>query len=156
MSSLAGRYICFRLDNEKFAIPLLQVREVVALNTVTPIPKMPAYFKGITNLRGQIISIIDLKAKMSASPKNLNHGKTVIIFDLELSGIGIIVDSVDSVVTYDEKNLDNFKQHETMVQTDFILGIAKEDQSITILLDLKSALGKYNSKIRAEDLRRAA
>ncbi len=91
------RYLCFSLGSEGYAIPLLTVKEVIALPEVTPVPNTPSHFLGIMNLRGQVISIIDLRAKMGikASPTSET---AVVICDLNNLSLGIVVDAINSVL----------------------------------------------------------
>src|SRR4051812_20439300 len=91
------RQLVFSLGAESFAIPLLSVKEVIAVPEVTPIPFAPAHFKGIMNLRGQVISIIDLRAKLGIKPR-VGGETSVIICDLAPICLGVIVDSIDCVV----------------------------------------------------------
>lgn len=94
----AVRYIVFTLGGERFALPLLAIREVIAPPEITPVPFSPSYFLGIMNLRGQVISVIDLRLKLQVrtdrSPEN-----AIIIVDLGATLLGMWVDSVDFVMT---------------------------------------------------------
>ncbi len=135
-----GRYLCFTLGREKFAIPLLHVKEVIANVETTSIPQSPAYFKGIMNLRGQVISVIDLLLKLKVEKGEPNNEKTIIILDFAPLCLGVVVDSVDSVVAFDSSAITNPPDVESAVNHDFIKGIARTDKSLTVILDLKSAL----------------
>src|SRR5688500_4394511 len=100
----SNRYICFSLGDENFAIPLLAVREVIGVPEVTPIPQTPAYFLGIMNLRGLVISVMDLRTKLGIKPKGGTE-ETVMILDLGNFNLGVLVDQVTQVVEVDEKTL---------------------------------------------------
>src|SRR5689334_6329228 len=86
------RYLAFSLCKEQYAIPLLQVKEVIGLTDTTPVPYMPNYFKGIMNLRGQIISVIDLRLKFRMTNVETGKQTAVVILDLGPLSIGIVVD----------------------------------------------------------------
>src|SRR5687767_11797892 len=101
--STSNRYICFRLGDEEFAIPLLSVREVIGVPNVTPVPQTPSYFLGIMNLRGLVISVMDLRLKMNIKGKD-SAESTVIILDLGNYNLGVLVDEVISVIAIDEKS----------------------------------------------------
>lgn len=92
-----NRYLNFSLGEEEFAIPLLSVKEVIAVPETTPIPHTPPHFLGIMNLRGQVISVIDLRKKFSINTKNTEE-TSVIILDLKNHFLGVVVDSVTSVL----------------------------------------------------------
>jgi purine-binding chemotaxis protein CheW len=145
----AGRYLCFSLDQKKFAIPLLDVKEVIGNIGTTTIPQAPEYFKGIINLRGQMISIIDLKAKLKIGKGAANSESTIIILDLPPLSIGVIVDSADCVAAYTEGDLNHTPDLDPAIQADFITGVASKDSSLTLILDLKAALNAEDYKTMA-------
>ena len=91
------RYLIFTLGIEQFAIPLLKVREVIASVETRPVPHSPPHFKGLLDLRGVVISVIDLRIKMKTSKKESGAETSIIILDHGTEPIGVIVDSVDSV-----------------------------------------------------------
>ena len=95
------RYLEFNLGVEKFAIPLLSVKEVIAVPETTNVPFTPEYYLGIMNLRGQVLSIIDLRKRMKVTPKENNSETAVIIVDLEYTHLGVIVDSINRVIAID-------------------------------------------------------
>ena len=139
---LAGRYICFSLGKEKFAIPLLQVKEVIGNIEVTPIPQSPNYFKGIMNLRGQVISIIDLSTKLKIPKSADTKETTIVILDMEQMSLGIIVDSVECVEFFNGNDISHSNEFDSTLKTN-ILGVAKKAGSMTLLLDLKGVGRKY-------------
>lgn len=152
----AGRYLCFSLGTEKFAIPLLQVKEVIGDSQTTPIPQAPAYFKGILNLRGQIIPVIDLRSKMKISQGGKASETTVIILDFDALTIGVVVDSVDCVSMFEEKDLSEPPAAGTSVKLDLIKGVARGEKSLTLILDLKSILDIEDYKIIKNSTKQAA
>ena len=91
------RYLCFSLGEETFAIPLLSVREVIAVPEITRVPQTPAHFMGIMNLRGQVISILDLRTKMGIKVQKTSE-TPVIICDLSPLCVGVVVDSIQAVL----------------------------------------------------------
>lgn len=140
-TELAGRFICFTLGNEKFAIPLLQVKEVIGNIEITPVPQSPAYYEGIMNLRGQIIPVIDLRTKL-AIKKGICKERTIIIldFDSHTHSLGVIVDSIEAVNSFDAKDIDNAEQSGLFIKSEYILGVAKEEKGLTMILHLKAIL----------------
>ncbi len=141
-----GRYLCFSLGKEKFAIPLLQVKEVIANTETTNIPQAPAYFKGIMNLRGQVISVIDLRSKLKIVHQDVNSETTIVILDINGLSLGVIVDSVDSVIAYSDADISDPPVHDTTVKADYIVGVARGKDHLTLVLDLEKALNTQDMK----------
>lgn len=137
-----GRYLCFSLGKEKFAMPLLQVKEVIANTETSTIPQSLPYFKGIMNLRGQVISIIDLRAKLKIGKPETNLETTIVILDLSEFAVGVIVDSVDSVTTFDSTSISTAPILESSVKTDYILGVARHEKCLTLLIDLNKVINQ--------------
>ena len=99
-----SRFLSFSLGAEEFAIPLLAVREVIAVPDLTPVPFTPAHVLGIMNLRGQVISVLDLRKKLEINPRE-NAEIAVIICDLGSLSLGILVDAVNSVLAPKEDEI---------------------------------------------------
>lgn len=148
-----GRYLCFSLGKEKFAIPLLQVKEVIGNIETTPIPQAPPHFKGIMNLRGQVISVIDLRAKLKLGKPDSTTETTIIILDFDALSLGVIVDSVDSVVAYEGKDLSAPPDMELAGRTNYVIGVARSEKSLTLILDLKAVLNAEDFKAMSSQSR---
>jgi purine-binding chemotaxis protein CheW len=134
------RYLAFLLGKEQYAIPLLQVKEVIEMTEPTPLPESPAHFKGIINLRGQVISVLDLRAKLHL-PKIENGPKTaIIILDIDPSVcIGVIVDRINSVLAFHSEDVSSAP--DTMSGKDkYVTGVARRENRLTLILDIKTAI----------------
>lgn len=138
--NLGGRYICFSIDQEIFAIPLLEVKEVIGNIDIMPIPQSPAYYKGIMNLRGQVIPVIDFRLKLNSKYCEKCHGTTIIILDFVPYSVGIIVDSVECVSTFEPKDIGTTIEIESIVQSKLIKGIAKKEKDMILIVDMRAAL----------------
>ncbi|MBL7555977.1 MAG: purine-binding chemotaxis protein CheW [Bdellovibrionaceae bacterium] len=141
-----SRYLCFMLGKEKFGIPLLQVKEVIAQTNITAIPQAPAYFKGIMNLRGQIVSVIDLRSKLKIVSSEVNQEVAIVILDISGLSLGVVVDSVDSVVVYPEGVISPPPDHDSGLKVEYIVGVAREKDHITLILDLQKVLNTEDMK----------
>jgi purine-binding chemotaxis protein CheW len=134
-----SRYLCFTLGKEEFAIPLLSIKEVIGVPEFTPIPQAPNYLLGIMNLRGQVISVMDLRIKLGIKPTTTEE-TSVIILDFGESQLGVVVDQVNSVqlLTKDDvaekPAVDGSKAHE------YILGVLRRENHLVLLLDIAKAL----------------
>ena len=134
------RFIEFSLGDEDYAIPLLMVREVISIPETTPIPKAPKHFVGLMNLRGQVISIVDLRNKLSIKPKEISSDSAVIIVDFEGINIGIVVDSINRVLAFSSKDVQEMPELQSQVNSDYILGVYKKEDGLTVLLDVAKSL----------------
>jgi purine-binding chemotaxis protein CheW len=140
------KYIVFSLSGEEYGIPLLKVKEVVAIPDITPVPYGPTHFKGIMNLRGQVFSVIDLRLKLKLAKAEINPESAIIILDLNPIHFGIIVDTVESVRSVSSLEVQPPPEMESQIKSDYMTGIVKQDKKLVILLDVEKTLN-------GEDLR---
>lgn len=138
-TSELSRFIEFSLGAEDYAIPLLMVREVISVPDTTPIPKSPPHFLGIMNLRGQVISIVDLRKKLKVDVKT-NKEEAVIIVDIGGMNIGVVVDSINKVLAFSSEDVSEMPEVENQNNTQYIFGVYKKEHSLTILLDIAKVL----------------
>ncbi len=138
--NLTNRYLSFSLNSEHYALPLLAVREVVAMPEVTAVPFTPPHFLGIMNLRGQVISIIDLRLKFNMKKPETNTETSVIICDLAPLCIGAVVDSVNSVLVLSSADIGGRPDIQSNRNSDYITGVCKRDDKLILLLDIAKAL----------------
>ena len=133
------RFLCFSLGAEEYAIPLLQVKEVMGLPEITPIPQSPPYFLGIVNLRGQVISVIDLRIKLGMKPEKLQE-MAVVICDLENTCLGVVVDSVNSVISPKKDEIQAKSELKGSRNNEYITGVFKQGSKLVLFLNLVKAL----------------
>ncbi|MDD1783205.1 chemotaxis protein CheW [Enterovibrio sp. ZSDZ35] len=133
--------LIFSLDNEQYGIPLSSVKEVIGMVNVTPIPHVPLFFKGLLNLRGKIISVIDLRLKLGLKEKPYEAKKTsIIISDVNELTIGTIVDDVNEVVGFNEEQIEKNLDISNSIKRDYIAGVAKGPHNLVLLLDIHRVL----------------
>lgn len=150
-----NRYLNFTLGVEEFAIPLLTVKEVIAIPETTPIPHTPPHFIGIMNLRGQVISIIDLRKKFSIAAKN-SEETSVIILDLKSQYLGVVVDSVNSVLPIKNSDVLVKPLIESSKSTDYITGVFRKNEQLVLLLDVYKALSQEDKNVIQKSTQKAA
>lgn len=140
-----NRYLVFVLADETYAAPLLQIREVIKIPSIKPVPYMVPYFKGIINLRGQIVSVIDLRMKFGLQNFKKDEGLILVI---EAMGalVGAIVDNVCSVQNIPETEIETNPALETKIQSNFFLGIAKHPDTLINLIDIGGSLSSEDFK----------
>lgn len=131
------RYIVFSLGNLKFALPLLQIKEVTALTTPTPIPFTPKYFRGIINLRGQVLSIIDLRSRFNFDATDRSQETAIIIVDFPELSLGIVVDSVISVSNFFKDQIQAPPSSDKSWNRDFVKGVIRQENGLVLLLEIE-------------------
>lgn len=150
------RYLCFGLGKEEYSIPLLSIKEVIGMPEVTPIPQSPNYFVGIMNLRGQVISVMDLRTKLGI--KGIPSEEiSVIILDLGAYNLGVVVDRVNSVLMISPEEISDKPIVDANKAHDYIKGVFRKDEKLILLLDISKALSledqslikKNNNKLAA-------
>lgn len=142
------RFLSFSLGQEDYAIPLLNVKEVIAVPEITSIPFTPNYFLGIMNLRGQVISVLDLRHKLGIKFEKSKE-TSVIICDLNPLVVGVVVDSINAVVSPTQSEYSAKPDVQGSQNTDYISGVYRRENKLVLLLEISRALG-------LEDLRLAS
>lgn len=137
----AERYLAFQLGKEQYAIPLLQVKEVIEMSEPTPIPQTPSYFRGVINLRGQVISVLDLRAKLELSKVENGPKTAIIILDIEPQlCLGVIVDRINSVLAFQAEDLSPPPDTLSSTKHQYLTNVARRDKRMTLILDIRAAL----------------
>lgn len=136
----AGKYLTFVLEDESYGLEILKVREIIGLMAITPVPKTPDYIKGIVNLRGKVIPVVDLRLKFGLEEVEATDETCIIVIDLGSSTTGILVDTVDEVLDIGGNSIEDSPDFGSSVDTEYILGIAKTDGGVKLLLDIDKAL----------------
>jgi len=136
----ANKYLTVTLDNESYGMAVLKVREIIRLQKITPVPQMPAYVKGVINLRGRVIPIVDLRLKFGLKAEIAERTCIVVVQVNVSSGssvqMGLIVDSVEEVVTLSSEEIEPTPEFGTRIDTTYLLGMAKVKGQVKTLLDI--------------------
>ena len=143
-----GKYLTFALANEEYGLEILKVREIIGYMDITSVPQTPDYVKGVINLRGQVIPVIDLRAKFGMETAEITEQTCIIVVETTHGNrncsTGIVVDRVQEVLDIAGDNIEETPQFDSSVNTDFILGIGKIGDSVKILLDIDKVLANVN------------
>ncbi len=141
---LAGKYLAFALGNERYGLEILKVQEIIGVIRVTEVPQAPHYIKGVINLRGKIIPVIDLRRKLGMEERAYDEKTCFIVVNTVLQGralaVGVVVDTVLEVLNFETKHIQHAPQYGTTVDTDFILGLGKINEQVVILINIDVAL----------------
>ena len=151
----ASRYLCFSLGEEEYAIRLQDVREVIAVPEVTPVPYTPPYFLGIMNLRGQVISVMDLRQKFNIKPSQ-SAETAVIICQFDGFSIGTVVDSVNSVLTPSPDHVSDKPEIQGTKNSDYITGVYRKEKHLVLFLNIAKTLNVDDQKAIAANVKKAA
>ncbi len=145
LSALGGKYLSFALADEEYCLPVLKVREIIKVMDITPVPQVPSHVKGVINLRGKVIPVIDLRCKFGFPPQESTDRTCIIVVDVSMGGVnvmmGIVVDSVSEVLNIAAADIDHAPDFGGHVTTDYVLALAKVKGTVKILLDLDRVLG---------------
>jgi purine-binding chemotaxis protein CheW len=138
----AGRYLTFILGPSSYGIPVLNVREIIRLSPITPVPKMPHYIKGVINLRGTVVAVMDLRAKFEMP--TIEYGERTCIVVIQVPGstgapilMGAVVDAVEEVVSLAANEIEPTPDFGGMPDTQYILGIATIRGGVKTLLNIQ-------------------
>jgi len=133
------QYIVIRLGEEQFGIDIRYIDNIVRMQHITRVPKVPAYLKGVINLRGEVIPVMSIRLKMNLPADEITRATRIIILKLEQQGnVGIIVDEVKEVVTLTSNDIEKISYESKEGKINFINGVGKRNGELISLLDLNS------------------
>ena len=139
-----GKYLTFALGPEEYGLEILKVREIIGYMDITAVPQTPHHVKGVINLRGQVIPVIDLRAKFGMETTDVTEQTCIIVAETSQGrrkfSTGIVVDHVQEVLDIAGEDIEEAPQFGSSVNTDFILGMGKIGESVKILLDIDKVL----------------
>lgn len=143
-----GKYLTFALASEEYGLEILKVKEIIGYMTITAVPRMPHYVKGVINLRGQVIPVLDLRAKFGMETTAVTEETCIIVVETSQHGrtfnTGIVVDHVQEVLDIGANAIEETPQFGGDVNTEFILGMGKVGNSVKILLDVDAVLSEVD------------
>jgi purine-binding chemotaxis protein CheW len=142
----AGKYLTFAVAQERYSEPVLKVREIMRLCPVTPVPRMPSFIKGVINLRGKIVPVVDLRERFSLGPAEDTERICIVVVQVEEPDggsrlTGMIVDVVEEVSQFQSDDLEPPPDFGDAVDARFIVGMAKTRGQVKTLLDIDRLLG---------------
>jgi len=137
----AGKYLTFVLAGEDYGLEILKVREIMGVLDITTVPHTPYYVKGVVNIRGKVIPIVDLRLKFDMPEAEYTDETCIIVVYVGNVEVGIIVDCVSEVMDISEENIEDPPEFGAEVDTHAILSMSKAGGKVTILLDINKVLG---------------
>lgn len=139
------QYLTFHLGSELFALPIEHIREIIEFSNITTIPLMPDFMRGVINLRGSVVPVIDLSSRFGRDQTEVGRRTCVIILEvdnpeIELQMLGVLVDAVSEVMSIDLEQIEARPTFGANLRTDFIEGILKVDGKMVIILDVRQVV----------------
>ncbi len=136
VQSRRERYLTFFLGDEQYGIAIDRIKEIIAMMKVTFVPKTPEYMKGVINLRGSIIPVVDTRLRFGMENQKADMHTAIIIVEVEKVNIGFIVDRVEEVASIDATNLSEPPKFGSTIDTDFICSMAQMGENVVMILDV--------------------
>lgn len=140
MAETDQKLLTFSLGSEGYGVSILKVKEIIGMMDITPVPKTPEFIKGVINLRGKIIPVMDLRLKFGMDEKEYNERTCIIVAEVIIKGVqkllGVVVDMVSEVVTIAADQIEPPPEYGTKVEHNSILGIGKIKERVVIILDI--------------------
>lgn len=130
------RYLTFFLGAEQYGIGIDRIKEIIAMMKVTNVPKTPEYMRGVINLRGSIIPVVDTRLRFGMENRDADMHTAIIIVEVEKVNIGFIVDRVEEVATIESTNLSEPPKFGNSIDTDFICSMAQMGENVVMILDV--------------------
>ncbi len=134
------QYLTFKLDDEVFALDITKVREVLDFTTITKVPRTPEFMRGVINLRGSVVPVVDLRLKFGMSKTEKTVNTCIIIVEVMVDGdtvvLGALADSVQEVIELGSENIEPAPKIGTRLRTEFIKGMGRQDDRFSIILDI--------------------
>lgn len=140
-----GKYLTFFLDREEYGIEIVRVREIIGLMTITSVPRTPEYLRGVINLRGKVIPIIDLRLKFDMPEVENTEETCIIVVQSGDDSVGAVVDKVSEVLDITDEDIVDAPSLGADVNTDYILGIGKSESGVKLLLDIDKVLSSVET-----------
>jgi purine-binding chemotaxis protein CheW len=138
------QYLTFRIRDEEYAVSILRVREIIEYETVTRVPTTPAHIRGVINLRGAVLPVVDLAAKFGHAESALTRTTCIVVVETALRGdtvvVGLLADAVSQVIDLAADQIEPPPAFGTHIRVDFLVGMAKIDGRLALVLDLDRVL----------------
>ena len=135
-----NKYLTFSLGQEEYGVEILKVREIIGVMDITPVPQTPKYVKGVINLRGKVIPVVDLRLKFKMEERSYDERTCIIVVEIKTKGstilMGVVVDSVSEVMPIPSDQIEPPPEMGGSIKSSYIMGMAKTKDDVKILLDI--------------------
>jgi purine-binding chemotaxis protein CheW len=143
-SAVSKQFLTFRIGNENYGLELSQTREIIEYSGITEVPLMPKFLRGVINLRGEVVPVIDLAVRLGRSSIEVQRRTCIIVVELTNNDqhhvLGLLADAVSEVIEMDDESIEDAPSFGANIRAEFIQGIAKQGEEFVVLLDANNAL----------------
>ncbi len=133
-------FATFMIGEETYGVDILKVRDIIGITDITPVPKSPHFVKGVINLRGNIVPVVDLRLKFRMAEREYNSATVIIVVEVKGRYIGMIVDSVSDVIDIKVESIHESRHYSANIREDFIQSVSSKDDKLIITLDVDRIL----------------
>ncbi|HOO45029.1 MAG TPA: chemotaxis protein CheW [Deltaproteobacteria bacterium] len=140
-NGMSSQFVTFALGEQTYGISILKLNEIIAYQQLTTIPNLPGFIKGVLNLRGEVIPVIDLRERFNMESRPYDQLTVIIVLEIAGQTMSVVVDSVSDVITLQSDAIKPRPHFSTGIRTDFIQGMGIKDNKFIILLDVEKVLG---------------
>lgn len=141
--STQALYLTFAVGDEDYGLDIAVVTEIISVQTITEVPELPAYIKGIINLRGRIIPVMDVRIRFNKEQQEYDDRTCIIVVDVQGTSIGLIVDTVRGVMDILDEEITDPSSHRSGYENRYISGIGKTQQGVKLLLNLERLVADF-------------
>lgn len=142
--AVSKQFLTFRIGIENYGLELSQTREIIEYSGITQVPLMPNFLRGVINLRGEVVPVIDLAVRLGRKPIEVQRRTCIIVVELTNNDqhhvLGLLADAVSEVIEMDDENIEDAPSFGANIRAEFIQGIAKQGEEFVVLLDANNAL----------------
>ena len=143
-SSAKNQIVIFQLGNEEYAVDITQSKQIIKITKITPVPNTPEYVKGVINLRGQIVPVVDLRKRFDIEGSIENE--RIITVEVRGSLIGLVVDNINEVLWFETEELEPAPEVDGGIKQEYIKGVVKRGERLLVLIDLDKMLFEHKIK----------
>jgi purine-binding chemotaxis protein CheW len=134
------KYLTFNIASEVYAIAITHVTEIIGMLNITEVPQTPSYIKGVINLRGKVIPVMDIRLRFKMNPRNYDERTCVIVVNINENTVGLVVDTVSEVLDIPAENVESSGQFSSSGDRSFICGMGKVNEKINMIIDVNALL----------------
>ncbi len=142
--TVGGKHLTFRLEDEEYGIEILKIKEIIGVMSITTFPQTPDHVKGVINLRGKIIPVVDLRMMFGMTTTDYTERTCIVVVEIHRAEgtllVGLVVDGVSEVVNLKQEDIEESPEFSANLDTNYILGLAKTEGGVKILLDIENML----------------
>ncbi|MFP4015925.1 MAG: chemotaxis protein CheW [Halanaerobiales bacterium] len=145
-----NQIVVFQLGREEYAVDIIQSKQIIKVSKITPVPNTPEYIRGVINLRGQIVPVVDLRTRFNIG--GIGKKERIITVDVRESLIGLVVDNINEVLWYQEEELEPAPEVEGGIKQEYVKGVIKRGERLLVLIDLEKMLFENRLKVVNQSL----